>query len=160
MMLKTILERNYSYMAAGRVWLVPELRLTGLPDGTVGLAEDEIDRVHRAIANEICGSPGPLTADEIEFLCGVAAVTYAEVAEGIGVHRSALTRWRSSTVPVRLITSRAVKRWFWFRLFAAELPENTIPLSAIRDDAMLLRLVHGRALEHRLVSEIHERQAG
>lgn len=160
MTLKTVVEKNYSYMAAGRVWLVPELRLVALPDGGLGLPEDEITRVHRAIANEICGSPDPLTSDEIEFLCGTAAITYAEVADALGFHRSALTRWRSSSSPLRLITSRAMKRWFWFRLFGPELPENTIPLAAARDDVALLHIVHERALDHHLVSAIRERRAG
>ena len=74
--MKTILKRNYPYQAAGRTWAVPELHLALMPDGTAAILEEEIDRIHRAIANEICGSPENLTMDELEFLCDITLTSF------------------------------------------------------------------------------------
>lgn len=155
----TIVERDYSYLAAGKVWTVPELRLVRLPDGTIAVSADEIQRVSRAIANEICGAAEPLTAEELEFLCGTCAVSYSEVGDAVGVHRSALTRWRKASSTVRATTSQALKKWFWFQLFGSDLGDGTIPLSAARDDAALLRVAHDRALQSNTVSLVQERRA-
>ena len=84
-MVKTIFEKNYPYQAAGRIWGVPELRLTTLPDGTVAILEEEINRIHRAIANEICGSPENLTIDELEFLCDITLTSFTDVADYLGM---------------------------------------------------------------------------
>lgn len=154
-----VTERNYTFLAAGRTWIVPALQLQRLPDGTVVLPQVEALRVHLAIANEICGTAEPLTSDELEFLCDVAVATYAQVATAVGVHRSALTRWRTSASPVRLQTSLALKKWFWFHLFGEVLGGEVISLSKAGDDATLLRAVHDRAVHSQAVSPVHERRA-
>lgn len=154
-----LIERNYTFLAAGRAWVVPALRLRRLPDGTVVLPQEEGDRIHRAIANEICGSPEPLTADELEFLCDVAARNYAQVATAVGVHRSALTRWRTSSSPVRQLTSLALKKWFWFQLFGEALATEVVPLASVADDAKLLRTVHDQAIATEAVSQVRVREA-
>ena len=69
--MKTKIKKNYPYYAAGRTWPVPELRLVSLPDGTSAISEEEIYRIHRAIANEICGNNASLSMEELEFLCDV-----------------------------------------------------------------------------------------
>ena len=159
MMSTHLIERNYTFLAAGRAWVIPVLRLQRLPEGTVVLAQEEADRIHRAIANEICGSPEPLTADELEFLCDVAARNYAQVAAAVGVHRSALTRWRTSSSPVRQLTSLALKKWFWFQLFGDALAAEVVPLAHVGDDATLLRTVHDQAIATETVSPVREREA-
>lgn len=154
-----VTERNYTYLAAGRAWLVPLLHLQRLPDGTVVLPQAEAARVHLAIANEVCGSAAPLTAEEIEFLCDVSGASYAEVAAAVGVHRSALTRWRASTSPVRQLASRAIKRWFWFRLFGQRLGPCSITLESARDDEALMRAAHDHAVAEAVVVQVRARRA-
>ncbi len=155
----TVTERDYTYLAAGRAWRVPLLRLARLPDGTLVLPQEEATRVNLAIASEICASPAPLAADELEFLADCAGATYAEVAAALGVHRSALTRWRTSSSPVRLLASRAAKRWFWFKLFGERMAPCTIALGDARDDEALLRAAHDRALAEAVVTPVTERRA-
>lgn len=84
------------HQTAGRTWAVRELRLVRMPDKTVVILEEEIDRIHRAIANEICGSPDTLSIDELEFLCDVTDTSFAEVADYLGIHKSTVTRWRKA----------------------------------------------------------------
>ena len=90
---RTKVKRDYPYQAAGRTWSVPALRLTSLPDGSAAISEDEIQRIHRAIANEVCGDPGNLTMAELEFLCDVTGTSFADVAGVLHIHRSTVTRW-------------------------------------------------------------------
>ena len=57
----------------------------------------EIQRIHRAIANEICGHEATLTMDELEFLCDLTATSLSDVASALKVHRSAVSatpEWR------------------------------------------------------------------
>lgn len=89
-------KRNYPYQAAGRTWTVPELRLTSLPDGSAAISEEEIQRIHRAIANEICGDEARLTMAELEFLCDATETSFSDVASTLQLHRSTVTRWRKT----------------------------------------------------------------
>lgn len=147
--MKTLAERNYAYHAAGKFWRVPVLRLTRLPDGSVGIAEEEIRRVHRAIANAVCGARDALSFDELEFLCDTAAVSFTDVAHHLGLHKSTLSKWRhAGTVPQGL-TSLALKRYFWFLLFGGELGGTQITLSQVQDEAAFLAMAHDQAItEH------------
>ena len=92
--MKIKIKKNYPYQAAGRTWSVPELRLVSLPDGTAAISEEEIHRIHRAIANEICGNNTSLSMAELEFLCDVTDTTFSDVADWLQIHRSTVTRWR------------------------------------------------------------------
>jgi hypothetical protein len=60
--------KNYPFMAAGRIWTIPAVTLSIHPDGSTGLSLAEIQRIQKAIANEICASTSPTTAEEMEFL--------------------------------------------------------------------------------------------
>jgi hypothetical protein len=143
--MKTRIERDYPFRAAGRVWTVPELRLTRLPDGQMSISQAEIDRVHPAIANMICASEAPLTGEEFEFLCDVADVSFAKVAEALDQSRSALTKWRSTGKPMPKVRSWYTKRWFWFRLFGESLGHAEVPLHLVEDEAAFLRWVGRQA---------------
>ena len=98
--MKTKTKKNYPYQAAGRTWTVPELRLISLPDGTAAISEEEIYRIHRAIANEICGSDTTLSMDELEFLCDLTDKSFSDVADCLQIHRqhghSMAEIWRST----------------------------------------------------------------
>lgn len=136
--MKTAIERDFPFEAAGRVWRVPELHLDTLPDGSTGVSMAEFGRIHRAIAAEICGVPGPLTAAEFEFLADLADVPYAQIAALVGLDRSALTKWMGSQKPMRIDRSHVLKQWFMLRLFAEFLGRTRIPLRELRDPGRLL----------------------
>lgn len=154
MELEHVIEKDYRYHEAGRVWVVKELRLTKLPDGTLGLSQAEIDRVHRAIANEVCGDEHPLTGEEFEFLCAAAGVTFSEAASVVHVDRSTLTKWRDSGRPMPVLRSLFLKRWFWFTLFGDGVAEQQVPLHALQNDVEFLRMAHDTAIRENLTEPI------
>lgn len=157
--MKTTIEKNYPYQAAGRLWLVPQLRLTILPDGTVALLEEEVERIHRAIANEICGNTEALTVAELEFLCDLTLTSWAQVAEFLGVHRSTLSKWRQTGVVPRAVISLALKRWFWFKLFGEELGSRTVKLSCLSSEGAFLSYARQEAIERAVAEPIEKLRA-
>ncbi|MGM0574106.1 MAG: hypothetical protein ACQEXJ_00030 [Myxococcota bacterium] len=157
--MKTIEHADYPIHAAGRVWVVESATLTELRDGTLGLSSAELSRIHRAIANAICGTPGKLTADELEFLCDITDTSYADVARVLDVDKSTITLWRKKGVVSKLPFSLLLKRWFWFELFGSELGDTNLPLSALATDELLLRRVQQAAIEQEMTFEVHEKKA-
>lgn len=151
--MKTTTERDYLFQAAGRFWVIPELTLTELPDGSLGLAQQEADRVHRAIANEVCGKPVDLNALELEFLCDVTGVLYTEVADLLAVHKSTVTKWRQAGA-VPHLASLALKKTFWFRLFGAQLEAWQVPVGRLEDEEAFLALARREAIEQELVGPV------
>lgn len=154
--METISQQNYPYQAAGRLWLMPELCLTRMSDGTLAIMQDEIDRIHRAIANEICGSPDPLTNDELEFLCDVTLTSFAEVAESLCVHKSTLTKWRKSREHLPAWTSLLLKKRFWFRIFGDRLRNQTVRFEQVEDDEDFLAFARNQAIEKDLAVPIRK----
>ncbi len=159
MKFKTLIERDYPYHCAGRVWTIPELNLTELPDGTVALSRKEIGRIHRAVANEVCGSAALLTPEEFEFLTDVTVTAYSEVARVIGVSPSTLSKWLERGGRMPKLRSSFLKRWFWFRIFGDELSDTPVALARLRDDHDFLRFVHDEAIAKELAAEVKERVA-
>ena len=94
--MKTRIKKKYPYQAAGRTWVIPEFHLSELPDGTIAILESEINRIHHAIANEICGNEESLSKEELEFLCDITQTSFSEIADYLGIHRSTLTKWRTT----------------------------------------------------------------
>ncbi len=145
MKLRTRSIRNYAYPAGGRSWVVPVVHLTELPDGRLGLSMAEGERVHRGIAHAVCTGPTPLTLDELEFLLDLARVTSVELAEHLGVHKSALSKWRSrGSIPSGIINT-SLKRYFWFQLFSPRIAKLKAPLSAMASDEAVLAYVRAHA---------------
>ena len=157
--MKTLTKKNYPYQAAGRTWAVRELRLVTMPDKTVAILEDEIDRIHRAIANEICGSPDPLSMDELEFLCDITATSFAEVANYLGIHRSTVTRWRKAGEVPKSVMSVVLKKWFWFKLFGQEVGDRSVPLGHIVDEGAFLSFARQEAIDKHLAEQIERMRA-
>lgn len=151
-----VIERDYRYHAAGRIWLVPKLHLIRLPDNSLGLPQTEIDRVQRAIANELCGAETPMTGEEFEFLCDVVAVPYALVAEALQLDPSTLSRWRDSGRPMADVRSLVLERWFWFRMFGDRLSAQTVPLGAVENDIEFLHFVRDAAIQDNLEDQVHK----
>ncbi len=152
--MSTLIERDYAYQAAGRIWRVPELHLQQKADGTVAVQKSEIDRINRAIANQICGSLDPLTVDELTFLCDVTAHTFADAASRLGVHKSTLSKWRQHGAVPRLALGTLLKRWFWFELFGEQANRWSTTLGHFRDDADFLVYVRDRAIHQHLADPI------
>jgi len=157
--MKTKTETDYPYAAAGRVWIVPEYKLAQLPDGSLVVLKAELDRVHRAIANEICGSSERLTVDELDFLCDVTATTYSELAQVLELNKSTLSRWkRPGSVP-STSTSHGIKRWFWMKLFGLELAAVQIPIAVLENDAGVLAYLHQQAIAEGAAESVLRRVA-
>jgi DNA-binding transcriptional regulator YiaG len=141
MNLRTYIARDHAYAAAGHVWVVPSVRLSDLPDGTAGLSHEEAGRINRGIVHAICTDSKDLTLDELEFLLDASGATSTELAEHLGIHKSALSKWRSRrSVPAGLL-STALKRFFWFRVFALQIADLQAPLATMASDAALLEYV-------------------
>ena len=151
---KTKVKRNYPYQAAGRTWAVPTLRLTSLPDGSAAISEDEIERIHRAIANEVCGDPGNLTMPELEFLCDVTDTSFADVAGVLRIHRSTVTRWRQGGEVPGSVMSLVLKKWFWFQLFGSSLGKEPVPVDCAVDEAKLLSFLKRETIDRELADPI------
>jgi|GEM_PF-5673316 hypothetical protein len=47
--------RNYQLFAGGHLWQVASATVTSLPDGTEAIASDELERIHKAVANAVRG---------------------------------------------------------------------------------------------------------
>lgn len=146
--------RDYGYEAAGHVWRVPRVRLVLLPDGSTGISEAEIERIHRAIANELCGDEGNLSFVELEFLCDVTSTSLSEVATVLGLHKSTVSKWRETSVLPGDVTSNALKRFFWHKLFGADLATTQIPIEATASDRSLLHYMHDRAIRAKLAAPV------
>lgn len=145
--MKKKLERNYLVHAGGRLWTVDGVSLTLLPDDTLGVSQAELEKVHRGVANAICAGHEVLSIEELDFLCDVTTTTYAEVAAFLDLNKSTISTWRrKGAVPTRL-TSNALKKWFWFRLFGDALSDERLPLSNFQDDAAFLETATQRAIK-------------
>ena len=153
------IENDYPYSVAGRVWVIPHYELTQLPDGSLVVLKAELDRVHRAIANAICGSRDRLTVEELDFLCHITSTTYTDLARLLDLHKSTLSRWkRPGDVPSKP-TSTQLKRWFWTRLFAADLPELQVPVAVLESDDAVLAFLHDQALAEGAAERVLRRVA-
>lgn len=147
---KEIVE-DYAYGVAGSVWLVPALHLTVI-DGEQGISQREIDRVHRAIVNEICGERADLTYQELAFLCDVTGTPLAEIARF--VEEPSLRRWAKRGAVPRGIFSDVLKRRLWFVLFGDAMQGETLPFDLTRNDRSLLRHLCERAKTSKLADEV------
>lgn len=154
-----LIERDYSYHAAGRVWRVPELHLVRMPDGTVALSKSEIDRIHRSVANVVCGNSDPLTIEELDFLCDITVTTRAEAARHLGLHPSTLSKWRGSRQATTILVSRALKWWFWFRIFGPELERQRVTIGELPDESHFLDVAHRKAIQLHVVDPIEPQRA-
>ena len=154
--LKTKVKKNYPYQAAGRTWTVPELRLSSLPDGSAAISEEEIQRIHRAIANEICGGDASLTMAELEFLCDVTETTFADVAKVLKIHRSTVTRWRKTGEVPKTVMSLVLKKRFWSLLFGQSLKSEAVPLECAVDETKFLSFLRQETIDKQLADPVSQ----
>jgi len=159
MHLEPLFEENYSFNAAGRIWIVRRLQLVRLPDDTVGMQQSEIDRVHRAIGNQICGDSAPLNPEELEFLCDITLTKFSEAAKHLGLHKSTITKWRKQNRSVPEAFSLALKRWFWFKLFGPQVRKYELPFEVVENDSTFLEFAKEKAIREQLTGPIFEKVA-
>lgn len=154
MALKTKIKKNYPYQAAGRTWTVPKLELTSLPDGSAAISDEEIQRIQRAIANEICGDESSLTMAELEFLCDATETSLSDVANTLKIHRSTVTRWRKAGEVPKSVMSLVLKKWFWSLLFGESLANETVPIDQAVDETKLLSYLRHETIERHLADPV------
>ena len=151
--------RNYPIHAGGHLWTVAAVTLTELPDGTQALSAAELSRIHRAVANAICGAPDIMGFPEFEFLCDITLTTFTQVAEFLDIDKSTVTTWRKKGLVPSRITSNALKRWFWFRLFGSELAAQRLPISRFQDDEAFLQSASQRAIRSKATMAVALKRA-
>ena len=156
---KTVDKFDQPFHAAGRLWTVPRVTLSVLPDGTLALTQAMINRIHRAIANAICGNARALSAAELELLCDLTETTFSDVANHLELDRSTVSRWRSRRGPVPRAHSLLLKKWFWFKLFGVHLGDEDIPLRLAADEASLLDFAMHEAIDKKLADQVAEATA-
>lgn len=157
--MKSRVVRDYPIPAGGHLWTVDAVAVSELPDGTQAVSQAELQRIHRAVANAICGARGVLSFEELDFLCDVTATTYSQVADHLDLNKSTVTTWRRrGSVPSR-VTSNALKRWFWFRLFGEDLAAERVPLSRFQNDEAFLEVAAQRAIRSKVTIPVELRPA-
>lgn len=151
--------RNHRLFAAGQLWEVGSAVVSVLPDGTEAISADEIERMHRAVANAICGSDERLSFEEFEFLCDVTESSFAEAAQHLGLNKSTVSTWRRrGLVPSKLV-GNALKRWFWFKLFGERLAGERLPLHSFSSDLAFLSTASRAAIEAHVSDRASIKQA-
>lgn len=148
--MKTRKVRNYKVFAAGQIWRLDAATLTVLPDGTTALSAAELDRLHRAIANAICGTDAHLSFEALTFLCDITRTTFSQAALFLGVDKSTVSTWRRrGLVPSKLV-GNALKRWFWFKLFGESLGDRSLPIGDFVSDVAFLESASRAAVQTQL----------
>jgi len=152
-------EQDQPFHAAGRVWIIPEIHFTTLPDGSTGVDGDEIDRIHTAILNEICGDQAPLTPDELDFILDATGGSLTELAQLLRMDKSSVSRWRSGSRSVPSPASWLIKRWAWYRTFGIEMGARRASLGRFETDAGFLTYARHQAIKHGLTVAITPRMS-
>ena len=159
MKLKTISKTNEAFPAAGSTWIVPKVTYVILPDGKWGLQKSEINRIHRAVANHLCGKSTIMSGRELEFLCSITQTSLSKVAERFQVNKSTVSRWKHHSNGVPLAVGNALKRWFWFKIFGAEVADRQVSMLILRDDSEFLDFARKQAITQKLTTEVHQEAA-
>jgi DNA-binding transcriptional regulator YiaG len=147
--------KNHEYDAAGRRWIIPSVKLAQLPGSNdYAISLTEIQRIHRGIIHALCTDPTDLTFAEFEFLCDATETTQTEAATVLGLHKSALSKWKARDSGPTGIMSSALKRFFWFKHFAERVSRVKAPLKAMATDTEILRYVRDHTKESDLDAPI------
>jgi len=153
---ETIVKVNYPYRAGGRIWNIPAMVFVKGPDGILGISSLELERIHKAIANEICGSVTNLTREELEFLSGVCGISYSEVASSCGFNRANISFWRKQGY-VNAKDSFLLKKFFWINIFSSNIAKlGPIDTITLLDERSLLQLMRRVAIEDKVTFEIKQ----
>lgn len=151
--------RNYQIFAAGHLWQVASATLSIMPDGSEAISAHELDRIHKAIANAICGNQGHLSFEELEFLCDITETTFADAAVFLGINKSTVSTWRRRRLVPSKLVGNSLKRWFWFKLFGDVLGMQTLPIHTFASDLAFLETASQTAIKAKLSDKAVLKQA-
>lgn len=84
----------YHYLEGGldNVWLVNGYKVRKTPYGKAVAIED-VDGLHRSIAERLVGKPGPLARDEFRFLRKELGLSQKALGAILGAEEQAIARW-------------------------------------------------------------------
>ena len=154
MKLKITVKKQFPYQAAGRIWVIPTLKFVTGPDATLGISSQELELVHRAIANDICGNGAALTKDDLEFLCGISALSFSEVASRCGFNRANISYWRKKGA-VNDRDSLLLKRFFWINLFSEEITTlESLSVKILLSEKEVLSTLRNEAIREDVTFEV------
>lgn len=111
---------NYELPIAGRLWVFPKVDLFQDPEGRVCISAESLEKMHRAVANIICGEPREFSSDEFEFLVAITLSKYATLSEIVCCEPSAISNWKKRGRFPKL-ESMVLKKHFWMQIFGNEL---------------------------------------
>ena len=152
--LRQFSESDQQFHAAGRLWVVPEIRFAVLPDGATGISAAEINRIHRAVLNEICGESAPLSPRELDFLLDVTGASLTELAQLLRMDKSSISRWRHGSRAIPSPASWLIKRWAWYRTFGADMAARRVAIARFETDIGFLAYARHQAIKHGLTFSI------
>lgn len=151
--------RKHQVFAAGQLWLLDSAVLSILPDGSEAISGAELNRIHKAIANAICGTAARLSFEEFEFLCDITGATFSDAATYIGLNKSTVSTWRRRGLVPSTLVGNALKRWFWFKLFGDSLGKQSLPISTFASDIAFLETASQAAIRANLSDKAVLKQA-
>jgi|GEM_PF-4285122 hypothetical protein len=110
------IESQYRLDLAGRIWIIPEIRLHADVNGDKTIQEADLERSKLSIANWICHEDCEMRAAEFEFLCELSQTSYKEIATYLHKDKSTVSRWANKQ-HIDYAESRLLKDFFWRKLF-------------------------------------------
>ncbi|MCW5748867.1 MAG: transcriptional regulator [Alphaproteobacteria bacterium] len=100
----------YRYRESGldNVWLVNGYKIRSTPYGKAVAVED-VEGLHKSIAESLVGKPGPLTRAEFRFLRKELALSQKALGGIIGADEQAIARWERGVSRVDEIADRFLR---------------------------------------------------
>lgn len=118
---ETFFQKNYDWHAAGKIWTFDRVKFTKAPDGEIGISFEELDRMNRLIANEICRNTNSMLASELDFFCETTSTNYVEVAKFLHVSKATVSQWIRKKATLSFAESVLLKELFWDKVFGKDL---------------------------------------
>lgn len=133
----TFVEKHYDWHAAGKVWTFDKVKFVKDPDGDIGISAEELERMHKLIANEVCRSDNNLSPEELEFLCEITATKYVEIAELLRLSKGTVSQWlNKKRSKIAFAESVLLKEFFWTKLFADQLTNDRLIRSMLPSEKL------------------------
>ncbi|MGZ3807316.1 MAG: helix-turn-helix domain-containing protein [Bacteriovorax sp.] len=140
-----MIKKNYTMMMAGkeRVFSVVKLTESRTGKGFI-LSHSELERISFLVCKEICFSKDLVTLEELEFLRNLFELNQNEVASGIGVKESTLSKWKINKKDngFDLMESIAIKAYFTNKLAAK------IEIPNLFDSSIMLNIFIGELINN------------
>jgi DNA-binding transcriptional regulator YiaG len=100
----------YRYKESGldNVWLVNGYKVRKTPYGKA-VAIDDVEGLHRSIAERLVGKPGHLTREEFRFLRKELGLSQKNLGAILGAEEQAIARWERGVSKVDEIADRFLR---------------------------------------------------